>query len=316
MPFEKSHKMTHPVLLVIVGPTAVGKTELCLQLARHYGSEIISTDSRQFYREMTIGTAKPTPDELNQVPHHLINSLSVTDEYDVKQFEQDALHILQRLFLHQPVVIAAGGSGLYVKTLCEGIDPMPDIKDDIRLYWSEQHKKRGLNFLLEELQRVDPIYYQEVDRQNHRRVLRALEVYHSAGRPFSEFRQQTPSQNRPFNMLKIGLTRDREALYQRINQRVDMMLAAGLEAEAQSLLPYQHHNALHTVGYQEWFPYFAGQYDREEAIRLIKRNSRRYAKRQWTWFRKDESITWFDASEPSDRLLSDVVQHIDQQQPL
>ena len=305
--------MAHPVLLVIVGPTAVGKTDICLRLAQHYGTEILSTDSRQFYRELNIGTAKPTPAELQQVPHHLINSLSIQHAYDVKQFENDALSILRNLFKQSSLVIAAGGSGLYVKTLCEGIDSMPDITDEARAYWSEQRDKKGLGFLLEELQRVDPIYFQKVDRQNHRRVQRALEVFRSVGQPFSAFRQQTTAQPRFFKVIKIGLTRQRESLYQRINQRVDHMLDAGLEAEARELFPYQNLNALHTVGYQEWFPYFEGQYDRAEAIRLIKRNSRRYAKRQWTWFRKDPDIRWFDAQEPATQMLSQLTQYINQQ---
>jgi len=304
--------MAPPVLLMVVGPTAVGKTEICIRLAQHYNTEIISTDSRQFYREMTIGTAKPTEQELAQVHHHLVNSLSVTQPYDVKQFEQDALLILRDLFEHYPLVIATGGSGLYVKTLCEGIDAMPDITPEARHYWSAQLASKGLGYLLETLKKVDPDYYQEVDQHNHRRVLRALEVYQSTNRPYSEFRQQKP-QPRPFSVIKIGLTRDRATLYQRIERRVDLMIANGLEAEARSLLPYRQHNALHTVGYQEWFPYFDGDYDRDEAIRLIKRNSRRYAKRQWTWFRKDPAVAWFDTGTDQDSLLADIIQHINQQ---
>ncbi|MEM9671256.1 MAG: tRNA (adenosine(37)-N6)-dimethylallyltransferase MiaA [Cyclobacteriaceae bacterium] len=304
--------MAQPVLLVVVGPTAVGKTEICIRLAQHYGTEIISTDSRQFYREMTIGTAKPTEQELSQVHHHLVDSLSVTQPYDVKQFEQDALQILDNLYKKYPLVIATGGSGLYVKTLCEGIDAMPDITPEARYYWSNYLDSEGLDSLLETLKQVDPDYYQEVDRNNYRRVLRALEVYHSTGRPYSEFRQRKSSP-RPFKVIKIGITRERALLYQRIDQRVDLMIAAGLEAEACSLLPYRQQNALHTVGYQEWFPHFDGGYDRDEAIRLIKRNSRRYAKRQWTWFRKDPTVTWFDTGVDKDTLLADIIQQVDQQ---
>lgn len=304
--------MAQPVLLVVVGPTAVGKTEICLRLAQHYRTEILSTDSRQFYREMTIGTAKPTEEELNQIPHHLINSLSIDQHYDVKKFEQDALQILQNLFQRCSPVIATGGSGLYVKTLCEGIDPMPEITKEAQNFWNTQFQHNGLDYLVERLAEIDPAYYQQVDRQNHRRVLRALEVYQSTGRPFSEFRQKT-SVLRPFKTVKIGLTRDRTELYQRIDQRVDAMLSAGLEAEARSLLSYRQHNALHTVGYQEWFPYFDGQYDAQEAIRLIKRNSRRYAKRQWTWFRRDTAIIWFDAAQEKESLLSSIIQQVDHQ---
>ncbi|MEM9832546.1 MAG: tRNA (adenosine(37)-N6)-dimethylallyltransferase MiaA [Bacteroidota bacterium] len=303
--------MAQSTLIVVVGPTAVGKTDVCIQLAQHYQTEIISTDSRQFYREMTIGTAKPNPDKLAQVPHHLINSLSVTQPYDVKQFEQDALPILENLFQKYPLVIATGGSGLYVKTLCAGIDEMPPIPEDIRNYWQKQHETKGLSFLLEELGQIDPTYYKQVDRQNHRRVLRAIEVFHSSGQPLSEFhKKQEATQPRPFRVIKIGLTMDRDQLYERINQRVDRMLLAGLEDEARTLQPYQHHNALHTVGYQEWFPYFAGQYSRDEAIRLIKRNSRRYAKRQWTWFNQDPEINWFDTKQPIEQLVVRLAEHV------
>ncbi len=303
--------MVQSTLIVVVGPTAVGKTEVCIQLAQHYQTEIISTDSRQFYRETTIGTAKPNLDELAQIPHHLIDSLSVSQDYDVKQFEQNALPILENLFQKHSLVIATGGSGLYVKALCEGIDEMPDITEEVRNYWQEQYATQGLNFLLSELQQVDPIYFEQVDRQNHRRVLRALEVYHSSGQPFSEFRKkQESTPSRPFQVIKIGLTMNRDQLYERINQRVDQMIETGLEDEARRLQPYQHHNALHTVGYQEWFPYFAGKYSRDEVIRLIKRNSRRYAKRQWTWFNKDPEISWFDTNQPTEQLIIRLVEHI------
>ncbi|MGB3589566.1 MAG: tRNA (adenosine(37)-N6)-dimethylallyltransferase MiaA [Tunicatimonas sp.] len=306
--------MTQPTLIMVVGPTAVGKTKVCIQLAQHYQTEIISTDSRQFYREMTIGTAKPNFNELAQVPHHLVNSLSITQDYDVKQFERDALSSIKKLFHKYPFVVATGGSGLYVKALCEGIDAMPDISEESRSYWQEQYEANGLKFLLEELQQIDPTYYEQVDQQNHRRILRALEVYHSSGRPFSEFRKkQKHSKPRPFQIIKIGITMDRNTLYQRINHRVDQMIEAGLEAEAKVLAPYQHMNALRTVGYQEWFPYFAGQYERDEAIRLIKRNSRRYAKRQWTWFNKDPEISWFDTDLLSSQLLPHLIKHIDMQ---
>ena len=304
--------MAQPILIIVVGPTAVGKTNVCIRLAQHYRTEIISTDSRQFYREMTIGTAKPDSKELAQVPHHLINSRSVTQPYDVKQFEQDALSIAQQLFKKYPLAIATGGSGLYVKTLCEGIDTMPPISEDSRSFWQEHLQTRGLDYLLKELQRVDPVYYQQVDKKNYRRVQRALEVYRSSGQPYSDFRKTPkPTQPRPFRTIKVGLTMNREVLYRRINQRVDQMIEVGLEAEAKSLSPYQNTNALRTVGYQEWFPYFAGQYDQEETIRLIKRNTRRYAKRQWTWFNKDPKVAWFNTDQTNEQLLSDLVKSID-----
>lgn len=292
-----------PYLLLLIGPTAVGKTALAIELARWLDTEIVSADSRQFYREMEIGTAKPTPEERNTVPHHLVDFLSVEQPYDVKNFEQDALRVLADIFNRKPTAIATGGSGLYVKTLCEGIDTMPEVSDDIRKQLQERLEAEGLESLGEELKRKDPAYHAEADVRNPRRVLRALEVIASTGKPYSDFRQQHKAAARPFNIIKIGLYRERTLLYERIDRRVDQMLAAGLLEEAKRLYPFRHRNALQTVGYRELFPYLEGQYELEEAVRLIKRNTRRFAKRQLTWFRKDPEIHWFDAGEKDGKML-------------
>jgi len=272
----------------------VGKTALCIALAKKFGSEIVSTDARQFYREMNIGTAKPIAEELAQVPHHLINTLSVEQAYDVKQFETDALAAIDKIFEKTDIAFATGGSGLFVKTLCEGIDEMPSADPNIRQALEARLKSEGLEALTRQLKTLDPEYYQQVDLANPQRVLRALEVCLSTGKSYSSFRKNNHNkQQRPFSIIKIGLERERDELYNRINQRVDIMLKQGLFEEAKQLYPYRHLNALQTVGYREIFGYLENQYDWEEAVRLIKRNSRRYAKRQMTWFRKDEEMTWF-----------------------
>jgi len=298
-------------LIVLVGPTAVGKTSLAIELARWLNTEIISTDSRQFYREMNIGTAKPTMAERDAVPHHLVDFISVSDPYDVRQFEQDALAILRLLFDQKTTVIATGGSGLYIRTLCEGIDEMPEISHKVREGLNQRLDKEGLNSLTRELMEKDPLYAQEADLQNPRRVLRALEVIATTGQPFSQFRKKKKyQQERHFRVLKLGLYRERKELYDRINQRVDDMLDEGLIAEARQLYPFRDSNALQTVGYQEIFPYLEGQYDQQEAVRLIKRNTRRLAKRQMTWFRRDEAIRWFNAGQDENDLLDQIKQYL------
>lgn len=282
-------------LIVLAGATAVGKTGLSLQLAQSLNCEIISADSRQLYREMSIGTAKPNAEELAQVRHHFINSHSITEDYNVGQYEQEALATLDKIFQKNPFAIAVGGSGLYLKALCEGIDPMPDIPPEIRQNLRTRYEQEGLEPLLAELAQLDPQYFEEVDRANPQRILRALEVCQSSGKPFSSFRLNNQEKSRPFEMVKFVIDRPRESLYERINQRVEMMIAEGLEQEARSLYPYRAHNALQTVGYQEIFDYMEGKHDWEEAQRLIKRNSRRYAKRQLTWLRKQEGFEWLEA---------------------
>ncbi|MDX2303603.1 MAG: tRNA (adenosine(37)-N6)-dimethylallyltransferase MiaA [Microscillaceae bacterium] len=288
-------------LIVIAGPTAVGKTDLSIRLAQYFDTEILSADSRQFYKELNIGTAKPSPKELFQVRHHLINSHSIQEYYHVGQYEVDALAILEDIFAKKDVAVLVGGSGLYIKALCDGMDKMPEtdleIRKELTLIWQSQ----GLEVLLDELKVSDPDYFEQVDRANTHRIIRALEVCRISGLPFSSFRTQAAVE-RPFFCIKIALQRDRELLYQRIEQRMDQMLEQGLIEEASTLLPYENHSALQTVGYQEVFGYLKGDYDQEEMVRLLKRNSRRYAKRQFTWFRKDEGMVWFEPTQEAEIL--------------
>ena len=276
----------------MLGPTAVGKTEICIKLAKKFNTEIISCDSRQFYRELELGTAKPSPEELAEVPHHLINSLSIKEEYDVKKFEKDALEILDRLFERKDVVLMTGGSGLFADAITQGFDDMPNIPNEIREKIIQEYTEKGLDWLQAQVRTADPEYFDQVDQQNPQRLMRALEVILGTGKKFSSFRVKNKAE-RPFQILKIGLNRDREELYQRIDQRMDQMIAMGLFEEAESFFDQRHHNALQTVGYTEIFGYMEGKYDRDEAVRLLKRNSRRYAKRQLTWFRRDPEIQWF-----------------------
>lgn len=281
-----------PTLLVVGGPTAVGKTALSIRLAQHYQTEIVSADSRQFFRELSIGTAKPTPGEMQGVPHHFINSHSITQPYNAGRFEAEALALLDDLFRRHPLVILTGGSGLYLHALTNGMDAMPAIDPAVRAGLQQELLTAGLAPLVAELATSDPVTYERIDRQNHQRVLRALEVTRGTGQSFSAFHGGPAGPPRPFRVVKTVLSRDRETLYQRIDERVDQMLAAGLLAEVESLLPYRHHNALQTVGYKEIFDYLTGLYDWPEAVRLLKRNTRHYAKRQLTWFRRDTAYQW------------------------
>ncbi|HAS44005.1 MAG TPA: tRNA (adenosine(37)-N6)-dimethylallyltransferase MiaA [Microscillaceae bacterium] len=283
-------------LLVILGPTAVGKTELCIRLAQHFDTEIVSADSRQFYREMAIGTAKPTLEEQAEAPHHFIDSHSITQNYNVGDYEKDALACLEEIFTRKDFAILTGGSGLYLQVVTEGMDDMPEAKPEVREKLMQQVDAEGLENVLKQLEELDPDYYAQVDKANPHRVVRALEVCLSTGKPYSSFRKQTKAE-RPFDILKIGLERDREELYERINERVDIMLDEGLLEEVKGLYAYKAHQALQTVGYKEIFDYMDGQHDWEEAIRLLKRNTRRYAKRQMTWFRRDDEIHWFSPKE-------------------
>jgi len=282
--------------LVIAGPTAVGKTEICLRLAKKFRTEIISSDSRQFYKETNVGTAKPTNLELEQIQHHLINSLSIFDEYDVRKFETDALSLLDKLFEQHEVVIMTGGSGLYLDAICYGFDEIPDVDPAIRKELILDFEKTGIQNLQSRLEKLDPDYFGQVDVHNPQRLMRALEVCIGTGKTFSSFRKKKKS-IRPFNCLLIGLDRDREELYQRIDQRMDVMIAGGIFEEAEQLFSSRHLNALQTVGYSEIFRFLEGKYDKQEAVRLLKRNSRRYAKRQITWFKKYAEMTWFHPSD-------------------
>jgi len=294
-------------LIVVAGPTAVGKTALAIKLARHYQTDIISADSRQFYREMSIGTAKPTTEELALAKHHFVNSHSVTEDYNVGDFEQQGSEILEQVFAGHDVAILAGGSGLYIKAICEGFDDVPSANKFIRAELNTTFQERGLGFLREELKTADPVYYAQVDINNPQRIIRALEVIRETGQPFSSFR--TASSNpkpRYFNIIKIGLNLPRNILYQRINERVDDMMQQGLLDEVKSLLPYRGYNALNTVGYSELFDYLDGDTDLATAMALIKQNTRRFAKRQLTWFNKDKGISWFEPGH-----FDEVVKYID-----
>lgn len=288
--------------MILAGPTAVGKTSLSIQLAKRFKTEIISADSRQFYKEMDIGTAKPTEKEMDGVPHHFINSHNIQEDYNVGQFEKDALKLLEELFQKHDVVFVVGGSGLYVKALCEGIDDMPAIPTEIRQNLNAEFAQNGIGYLQKEVAQCDPEYFEVVDRQNPQRLIRALELYRATGKNMSYYRAQENLVDRPFNIIKIGLERPRKELYDRINLRMDQMIAEGLFEEAEKLYPFKDLNALQTVGYSEIFGFLDGDYDREEAIRLLKRNSRRYAKRQMTWFKRDSEFVWFSA-EDKDKVI-------------
>jgi tRNA dimethylallyltransferase len=284
------------VLIVVAGPTAVGKTDLCVRLAQALQTEVISADSRQFYRELNIGTAKPSEAELQGVTHHFINSHSIDTLYSAGSFERDALAVLDTLFKTKDVVILTGGSGLYIKAVCEGLDDLPETPPELRSELMKRLETEGLEVLQTQLQTLDPIYCTQNDLQNTQRVVRALEVSLLTGKPYSSFREHQPAQ-RPFNIIQIALERDREELYRRIDARMDGMLAAGLVEEVRSLSNYRFHNALQTVGYKEVFDYMEGLYDYDEMARLLKRNSRRYAKRQITWFKHQGNFKWFDATD-------------------
>lgn len=287
------HTDQKPLLVSIVGPTAVGKTALAIKVAQYFKTEIVSADSRQFFKELEIGTAKPSINELKTVPHHFINSHSIQQEYNAGSYERDATRLLASLFDKKDLIVAVGGSTLYIKALWEGFDEMPQIKKGVREKLNEEFKENGLAVLLDELEKHDPEYFKEVDRKNGQRVIRGLEVIRSTGKPFSSFRT-SHQKELPYRNLKIGLNISRDMLFDRINRRMDLMIENGLFEEVESLLQYKDHNALQTVGYSEVFKHLEGEYDRDEAIRLLKRNSRRYAKRQLTWFNRFEDIYWFN----------------------
>ena len=283
-------------LLVVAGPTAVGKTALCVQLAKKLQTDVVSADSRQLYRELTIGTAKPLPDEMDGVCHYFINSHSITDPVNAGRYERECLALLDKLFQKKDVVILSGGTGLYINAVCFGLDDIPPVEPALREHLFNRLQEEGLESLQNELRQLDPVYAQTADLQNPIRVTRALEVCLTTGRPYSSFRRQQIIQ-RPFRSVPVALERPREELYARIDARMDAMLDGGLLEEVRSLQPYRHLAALQTVGYQEIFPYLEGVYDYAEMVRLLKRNSRRYAKRQLTWFRNQNKYHWFRPEE-------------------
>lgn len=281
-------------LIVIEGPTASGKTALGIALAQHFNAEILSCDSRQFFKEMTIGTAKPDAEELAAVVHHFVNCLSIEEAYNIGDFERDVLLFLDAYYQQNNIAIMVGGSGLYIRAVCEGIDVYPEVDQGIRLALNQELETKGIETLQEELAELDPVYHSTVDLSNPHRLIRALEVCRGTGEPFSSF-QGKRKIVRPFEIIKIGIDWDRAKLYGRINRRVDLMMDAGLLEEAKLLYPKRHLNALQTVGYREFFDHFDGKLTLKEATELVKRNTRRYAKRQLTWLRKEKDLHWIKA---------------------
>ncbi len=283
-------------LIVITGPTAVGKTELTIELARHYGTPVINADSRQIYRELRIGTASPTEEQLQRARHYFVGTKSIREYYNASMYEAEVMELIAQLPEDRPYLLS-GGSMMYIDAVCNGIDDIPTIRDDIREEMKRRYREEGLESLCQELQRLDPEHYAIVDRQNHRRVIHALEICHQTGRTYTSFRTQE-KKARPFRIVKIGLNRQREELYDRINARVDSMMAEGLLKEAEGLYAERSLNALNTVGYKELFDYMEGRWPIEEAVERMKGNTRRYARKQLTWFKRDEAVRWFH---PEDR---------------
>lgn len=286
-------------LIILTGPTGIGKTDLSINIASQLHTEIISCDSRQMYRELQIGAAPPSAEQLAMVKHHFIGNLSITDYYSAGRFELDAIKLLDNLFIKYDKVLMVGGSGMYIDAIVQGIDDLPTANPEIRSQIMQRLETEGIETLRAELKNLDPDYYETGDIVNPKRVLKALEVIAQTGKTYSSQRTGQAKQ-RPFDIVMVGLTMERQQLYNRIDSRVDTMLEAGLEAEARNLYKYKHLNSLNTVGYKEFFGYFDGEYDFDEAVRLIKRNSRRYAKKQMTWFNRYQQMTWFNRTNEDD----------------
>ena len=295
------------ILIVITGPTGVGKTDLSIELAEHYGTEIINADSRQIYAEMSIGTAAPTKEQMERVKHHFVATKHIGDYYSASMYEQEVLKLLDADSHKNEIMILSGGSMLYIDAVCNGIDDIPTIRDDIRQMMKQRLVNEGLEALVEELKQLDPEYGRIVDEHNTRRVIHALEICHQTGLTYTSFRTGKKKQ-RPFRIIKIGLTCQRELLYERINQRVVRMIEAGLVEEVRSLLPYRYENALNTVGYKEIFKYIDGEISLDEAIRQIQSNSRQYARKQLTWYKRDEEMKWFENAK-----AEDIIEYINNQ---
>lgn len=289
-------------LIVISGATAIGKTALSIQLAQHFNSEIISADSRQFYKELKIGATPPSQEELIKVKHHFIQHLSVKDDYNVGLFEKDAIAVLYTLFKKTDTLIMAGGSGLYIDTVCNGLDTFPEVDEKIKKELIAEYKNKGITFLQDELKKRDPVYFDIVDINNPQRLIRALAVIRESRKPFSSFRNKT-SAKRDFKISHFSLEMEREKLYERINRRVDLMMEEELLKEVENLIPYKNKNALQTVGYKELFSYFDGEISLEEAINKIKQNTRRFAKRQISWFKREENIQHISCEKAFQKII-------------
>lgn len=279
-------------LVVLLGPTGVGKTEISLNIAEFYGCPIVSSDSRQFYRELKIGTAAPNDDQLSRVKHYFIGSHSIFDEYNAGQYELDVIDLLKKLFLKNDVVLLVGGSMMYIDAVCNGIDDIPNVDTKTREFWKREYEEKGLEYIQNELLRLDPKHYQEVDLQNYKRVMHALEICTITGKPYSDVRTGI-RKTRDFDIVKIGFNRPRPELYERINQRVEIMMQDGLLDEAKLFFEFRHLNTLNTVGYKEIYDYLDGKWPLDFAVNMIQQDSRRYAKRQLTWFNRDKEIQWF-----------------------
>ena len=292
-------------LLLIVGPTGVGKTELALRVAERYGCPIVSCDSRQIFREIPIGTAAPTADEQQRVKHYFIGERSIEEAYNAGQYERDALELLDVLFAKHDVVVMTGGSMLYADAVCKGLDDLPSVPSSVRADVQREYESKGFAWLQSEVQRLDPVYWDEVDRQNPARLAHCVELCRVTGKPYSALRSHT-AKERPFRIVKIGLNRPRAQLYARIDERVEQMMAAGLLEEAKAVYPKRALNSLQTVGYKELFAYLDGQYDLERAVELIQQNSRHYAKRQLTWFRRDKEIHWLNANDDYEKNSNSI----------
>ena len=298
--------MRMDTLIIVLGPTGVGKSDISIQLAKHYHTEIVSADSRQFFRELTIGTAVPSSDDLNEIKHHFIQNKSIHHYYNVSEYETEALQLIQELHKKINPIILTGGSMLYLDTICNGIDDIPTVDPEIRDEVIRWYEENGIEALRQRLQEVDPEYYEEVDRNNPKRMLHAVEVCQMTGKTFTSFRTRTVKE-RPFRIIKIGINQDRKVLYDRINERVLRMMDAGLLEEARVVYPYRDLNSLNTVGYKELFSYFDGSCTLEEAVDLIQRNTRKYARKQLTWFRRDQQIKWFEPNQ-----IDEIIKYIDQ----
>ncbi|HEX7585308.1 MAG TPA: tRNA (adenosine(37)-N6)-dimethylallyltransferase MiaA [Prolixibacteraceae bacterium] len=293
-------------LIVVLGPTGVGKSAISLQLAKFYNTEIISADSRQIYRELCIGTAVPSAEDLKDIPHHFIQTKSILDYYNVSEYETEALLLISQLFEKLNPLILTGGSMLYVDTLCKGIDDIPTVSPEIRDEVIDWYKENGIEALQQRLLEIDPEYYRIVDLNNPKRLLHAVEIHQMTGKPFTSFRKNT-MRERPFRMLKVGINQDRKVLYDRINQRVEQMMEAGLLDEAKAVYPHRDLNSLNTVGYKELFSYLDGNCSLEEAVDLIQRNTRKYARKQLTWFRRDPEIKWFEPEQ-----IQEIIKYTEQ----